>query len=142
MDPETRKGHFDRAVAYFNAGRFYEAHEDWEILWLESEDEHRLWLQGLIQYAAALVHYSRGFHARGFSRLLEQATEKVTGYEGETEGLDWPRLERDLVPWIEHGKAVTAGADLVKDAPQALPKVPMVEGYEPTPLPLEDEEED
>ena len=142
MDPETRKGHFDRAVAYFNAGRFYEAHEDWEILWLESENEHRLWLQGLIQYAAALVHYSRGFHARGFSRLMEQATEKVTGYEGETEGLDWPRFEQALVPWIAHGQAVTDGADLVKDAPPEVPVVPMVAGYVPSPLPLEAEDDD
>ena len=137
MDADTEKAHFDRAVAYFNDGRFYEAHEDWEELWHEAEGAHRLWLQGLIQYAAAFVHFARGFHASGFHRLMQQATEKVEDYDGNTQGLDWERLQADLAAWIEHGVAVGEGADLVKDAPGAPPTIQYVEGYVASPLPLD-----
>lgn len=132
---------FDRAVAYFNAGRYYEAHEDWEDLWHEAEGAHRLWLQGLIQYAAAFVHYSRGYYPRGFSVLMRQATEKVAGYAGPTHRIRWERLAEDLEPWIDHGVEVGAGADLVEAAPGPVPRIHYVEGHVPDPLPLEDPED-
>lgn len=137
MSPEEVRGRFDRAVAYWNEERFYEAHEDWEELWHGAEGDHRLWLQGLIQYAAALVHYARGFHARGFHVLMGQATEKVAGYSGPTHSLDWPRLYADLEPWREHGRRVASGeAELVHGAPE-VPKVHPAEGHTFAPLPLE-----
>ncbi len=144
MDPEptdTEAGRFDRAVAYFNAGRYFEAHEDWEELWLEAEGAHRLWLQGLIQYAAAFVHYSRGFFPRGYTVLMRQATEKVTDYAGRTHHIRWPELQADLAPWIAHGERVAGDADLVADAPPEVPRIGYEEGYTPQPLPLDPVEE-
>lgn len=44
----------------FDAGRFYEAHEEWEHEWLDSTGADRALLQGLIQTAAAYVHLRRG----------------------------------------------------------------------------------
>ncbi len=44
----------------FDAGRFYEAHEEWEHEWLDSEGVDRALLQALIQTAAAYVHLKRG----------------------------------------------------------------------------------
>lgn len=143
LTPEQVRGHFDRAVAHWNAGRFWHAHEDWEDLWREAEGDRRLWLQGLIQYAAAFVHFSRGFHASGFSRLLQQATEKVSGYAGETHHLDWPHLQQQLERWIAHGRRVAAGADLVDASLGAPPLLRYVRGYTPAPLPFDpDAEED
>ncbi|MDJ0973758.1 MAG: DUF309 domain-containing protein [Planctomycetota bacterium] len=138
----TDQRKFDRAVAYFNAGRYYEAHEDWEDLWNEAEGAHRLWLQGLIQYAAAFVHFSRGYYPRGFSVLMRQATEKVEGYDGDTHQIQWPRLADDLGVWISHGEQVGAGADLVADAPGPVPLIHYVDGFQPDPLPLEDDDDD
>lgn len=139
MSDEEWRGRFDRAVVLFNAGEFYEAHEDWEALWLEAEGDHRLWLQGLIQYAAAFVHYSRGFHASGFHRLMVQATEKVRDYEGDTEHMDWPAFWEAIQPWIAHGKAVAAGAELEVAGLPAPPTIGYEPLYEPRPLPLEGE---
>jgi hypothetical protein len=141
-DDEKVRGHFDRAVAYWNAGRYWHAHEDWEELWNEAHGEHRLWLQGLIQYAAAFVHFDRGFYSRGYARLMEQATEKVQDYTGPTHRLDWRRLERELGPWIEHGRRVAAGEDLRASAPGDPPRLHYEPGYEPAPLPLEELDED
>lgn len=138
MDAAEWQGRFDRAVAYWNQRRFYEAHEDWEALWLEAEGAQRLWLQGLIQYAAAFVHYERGFHANGFWRLLKQAQEKCDPYRGDTFHMDWATLDETLEPWRAHGRAVEAGADLRGDAPrQAPPRIAYTAGYEAAPLPLD-----
>jgi len=142
LDEERARGRFDRAVAYWNAGRFWHAHEDWEDLWNEAHGAHRLWLQGLIQYAAAFVHFDRGFYARGFARLMEQATEKVRDYAGPTHHLDWPRLERDLAPWTEHGRRVGRGEELRASAPGDPPHIHYVPGYVPDPLPPEEDDQE
>lgn len=133
------RGLFDRAVALFNAGAFYDAHEDWETLWHEAVGAERLWLQGLIQFAAAFVHYSRGFHASGYARLMEQAAAKVAGYEGRTWGWDARHFAADLVPWIAHGRQVAAGHPLA-DGPGSPPQLQPLPGYEPDPLPIEEED--
>ena len=138
MSAEERRGRFDRAVAYFNARRFFDAHEDWEEIWHECEGANRLWMQGLIQYAAAFVHLTRGFYANGFTRLMEQATEKVRSYDGDTERMRWDLFWDDVQPWIEHGKKVAAGADLTADAPGDPPVIRYEDGFVPAPLPLED----
>lgn len=140
LDPDAPldRGRFDRGVVLFNAGAFYDAHEDWEALWHEAEGAERLWLQGLIQVAAAFVHWSRGFHASGFSRLLVQAREKTEHYTGRTWGLDWPRAWAALGPWFAHGLAVSAGAGL-RDGPAAPPTLHALPDHESDPLPVEDE---
>ena len=63
MDEREADRLFDRAVAHWNAHGFHAAHEDWETLWNDAEGGRRAWLQGLIQYAAALFHFDRGFYA-------------------------------------------------------------------------------
>lgn len=55
MDPRVAQG-----VGEFNAGRFFEAHEFWEDLWLETVGHERLLLQGLIQIAAGYLKAESG----------------------------------------------------------------------------------
>lgn len=114
---------FDRAVRRFNERAFFEAHEDWEDVWRGALGDEKRWLQGLIQWAAAFVHYERGFHATGFVKLIREGRAKVEGYEGPTWGLDAPRLLRDMQAWFGHAERVDAGADLVHDAPARLPRM-------------------
>ena len=140
-DEQEVAGYFDRAVAHWNAGRFWHAHEDWEDLWNDAQGARKVWLQGLIQYAAAFFHFQRGFHASGFKRLLAQATEKVRGYPGPFQHLDAARLEAELAPWIAYGRAVAAGAAF-PEAPAPLPVLHFEPGYVPQPLPWEPDEGD
>jgi predicted metal-dependent hydrolase len=109
--------HFRDAVEHFNACRFWEAHEDWETMWHEAEDPKRRWLQAMIQLAAAFFHVERGFYASGFLKLLRGAEEKWAGYAGDTEGLDFQGLLRDLDPWRAHAKKVESGRPLAEDRP-------------------------
>jgi uncharacterized protein len=151
MDPETgadgfltaraAQGLFDRAVAHWNAGRYFESHEDWETLWHEAEGARRAWLQGLIQFAAAFHHFGRG-GASGFSKLVRSAAERAGGYAGDTAGIDFAALWTALRPWIAHGERAGAGADLRAGAPAAIPRIAYLEGIVPAPLPFEPSEEE
>ena len=47
-------------VLFFNAHDFFEAHEVWEELWMESHGDERKFVQGLIQAAVGLFHFSGG----------------------------------------------------------------------------------
>jgi hypothetical protein len=47
-------------VLLFNAQDFFEAHEVWEDLWVESHGNERRFYQGLIQAAVGLCHFGNG----------------------------------------------------------------------------------
>ena len=72
-------------IELFNAHHFWHAHEAWERAWLESRGDFRLFLQGLIQLAAAYHHVQRRTY-RGGMRLFDAALEKLSrvpeGYAG------------------------------------------------------------
>ena len=75
---------YKQGLAHIRARRFFEAHEDWERLWKTASGSDRLFLQGLIQLAAACVHIGRGNTAAA-KRLLALAKEKLDRF-GENEG--------------------------------------------------------
>ena len=49
-----------RGIELFNAGEFFDCHEAWEEIWLESDGVNRELLHALIQSAVALHHFQRG----------------------------------------------------------------------------------
>jgi uncharacterized protein len=67
---------FLQGVGLFNAGRFFEAHEEWERLWLSSKEPAKSFLQGMIQIAAAFHHYDRG-NLRGAKSLLASGFARI-----------------------------------------------------------------
>jgi uncharacterized protein len=48
-----------RGIDLFNSGSYWHAHEAWEEVWRNSQGDRKLFYQGLIQAAAALLHYDR-----------------------------------------------------------------------------------
>jgi predicted metal-dependent hydrolase len=63
----------ERGIELFNEGRFFEAHEAWEILWLNAEEpEDKQFLQGLIMAAGAFIHYAKR-ECAGAVTLLEKS---------------------------------------------------------------------
>src|SRR5215470_16086391 len=71
MDPVAR------GVELFNRGLYWEAHEAWEELWLELEDEPKLFLQGLIQLAAAYHKATVQMQPSGCVKLHRSALVKL-----------------------------------------------------------------
>ncbi|MBI4483653.1 MAG: DUF309 domain-containing protein [Acidobacteria bacterium] len=84
-DPESDR--YRRGVELFNAGEFFESHEVWEELWLEEPGPAKLFLQGLIQVAAAFHHFQQSNYA-GTRSLLKTGMEKLEGFRPRYGGID------------------------------------------------------
>ena len=65
-----------RGVELFNAEKFFECHEGWEVVWLKAEGEEREFLHAMIQAAAALHHVQRG-NWKGARSVGQRAIEKL-----------------------------------------------------------------
>ena len=65
---------FNRGIELFNSGKFWHAHEAWEQVWRRHHEGGRLFIQGLIQMAAAfhlLIEKKRYTGARSnFNKAL------------------------------------------------------------------------
>lgn len=77
----------------FNRGRFWDAHEAWEEVWLRWPDPDRRFVQGLIQLAAAWHHVTRG-NDRGARRLFEAAVAKLRPFPPGFLGIDREECQR------------------------------------------------
>jgi len=74
--PTDRETIFQRGLEAYRAGQHYEAHEFWEELWQDEEDdERRRFLQALIQIASAMHKILHDVGPRGSLRLLDRAIE-------------------------------------------------------------------
>jgi uncharacterized protein len=105
--PATGNTDLLEGIALFNEGRFWHAHEAWERRWLACDGDEKLFLQGLIQLAAAWHHVQRGTLS-GAVRLFDAALEKLShlpeGYRGvdRTEAIERARRHRDCISRGEH----------------------------------------
>ena len=79
-------------VRLFNEGHFWHAHEEWEDAWkAESDPVARLFYKGIIQTAAALVHWQRG-NPRGLQLNWGKARPKLMAFPSHVLGLDMQGL--------------------------------------------------
>lgn len=94
-------------LALFDAQQFWHAHEAWERLWLDASGDDKVFLQGLIQLAAAYHHVRRGTF-RGGVRLFDAALAKLAPFPGRHLGIDRAEvvaraaLHRDRIARGEH----------------------------------------
>lgn len=83
----------DRAVALFDAQRFFEAHEFFEHIWKHDDvpGVDRDFWKGVTQVAVGCVHTQRGNEV-GALTLLERAAGHLQGYPSPHHGVDTARL--------------------------------------------------
>jgi predicted metal-dependent hydrolase len=74
-------------IDLYNDGHYWNAHEAWEEVWLESERGMRNFYQGLIQVSAAFVHVTRNRYPGGV-KLLAEGIAKLERYPGEYMAVD------------------------------------------------------
>ena len=67
---------YTQGIEHFNTGRYFDAHEIWEEIWLQSSSEAKLFYQMLIQAAVGLHHYERG-NARGARGMHTNVVNKL-----------------------------------------------------------------
>jgi hypothetical protein len=82
------EAHLRAGVAIYNAGYYHAAHDAWEEYWLDlPAGEDRDFLQGLIQFTAAVYHVRNG-NAEGARGLAESAREYLDGLGTEFHGVE------------------------------------------------------
>jgi len=89
-------------VRLFNAGEFWHAHEQWEACWLVAAEPEATFYQGIIQAAAALVHWQRG-NPRGLRRNWEKGRPKLVALPATMQNLDLRALIADMDRFVAAG---------------------------------------
>jgi len=93
MQDLAREPAWSAAVAHFEAGRFWDAHEELEPWWLAAEGTPRAWAAGVIQLCAAL-HKARAMGSpRGGRRNFAKALRHLAIVPDHFGGTDVRRLE-------------------------------------------------
>jgi hypothetical protein len=89
-------------VALFNHGEWWHAHEAWEPAWLVAREPERTRYRGLIQVAAALVHWQRG-NPRGLWRNYAKARPQLIAVEDMPTIIALRRLRREMDRFVITG---------------------------------------
>lgn len=83
-------------VVLFNRHDYFEAHEVWESLWLDSGvGTDRRFVQALIQAAVALYHFGNG-NLRGAAKLFRSSRAYMDAFPSPHLGLDRTRFWHDM----------------------------------------------
>ncbi len=80
-----------KAIDHFNRGEYFEAHEVWEDYWVETMDERKCFLHGLVQAAVTLHHAKRGNYG-GARSLYERMKNNLHLYRPSYMALDVDRF--------------------------------------------------
>ena len=78
--------YFEEGIDLFNQGKFFECHEAWEEVWKRSDGDAKLFYQGIIQAAVAILHAQRG-NLTGAASLYGKASEKLDHLPSEHMGI-------------------------------------------------------
>jgi uncharacterized protein len=99
MDSHEKDRLYQRGLEAFNSAHFYDAHEHWEEVWLETPNPDKMFLQGLIQVAAAFHHYSRA-NLLGTRNLLQAGLHKLDRFPEVHGGLEIEALREAVRGWL------------------------------------------
>jgi hypothetical protein len=96
MTDEDRRD-MARGVELFNRRAFWESHEAWEQIWRRHAEPSRVFLQALIQLAAAYHQLHRGIH-HGVVKHLNNVALKLGPFSGRFLGVDVDGV-KEAVGW-------------------------------------------
>lgn len=99
---------FVRGVVEFNRQFFFEAHDLWEELWVETTGEHRLFYQGLIQTAVGCYHLSNG-NCKGACSQFGKALGKLDNYPAVYHGVNVQNLRDAIAVCLSEAENLRAG---------------------------------
>lgn len=112
----------EHGIGLFNAGRFWHAHEAWELVWQRQEEDERLFFQGLIQLAAAYHHLTVRKVRAGYVNNLRKSGAILRVFAPEYLGIEVsPLLEA-----IEEGLRAEGGDDVALPTERDLRLIPKI----------------
>lgn len=116
LGPEERLA-FERGVAEFNAGLFFECHDTLEDLWTGVRGPSRDFFQGLIQVAVAFHHLTGG-NLAGAESLLLRALGRLQKYPDRYFGFDLAGQRAELTAWLGRVRAGEVGGLALAELPK------------------------
>jgi uncharacterized protein len=102
---------FERGLALFNRGQYFACHEVWEELWLRSTGAEKLFCQGLIQAAVAILHAERG-NARGAASTWRKTRAKLEALPAIHHGIALGEFREALAEFFMRALDHGAGREL------------------------------
>lgn len=84
----------------YNTGRYFEAHEHWESVWLTLERSEKSFLQALVQITAAMHHLSNG-NSVGAASLMRRSLDRLSQYNLVFGGINVELLRQELFASLE-----------------------------------------
>lgn len=107
MTPTAADPRFARGVELFNAGRHFDAHEEWEHLWRECHQSDRRFVQSLIHAAVALYQWTRGNVAAARTQMA-RGRAKAADYPARHAGVESGRLWADVAAALDSPAGLAA----------------------------------
>ena len=123
-------------IVLFNRGDFFEAHEVWESLWMETFDADKQFYQGLIQAAVGLCHFCNG-NVRGAAKLYRSSHDYMKRYGDRHLGLDQAAFWREMDACFAELAAVSEPTRAIAIREELIPTMSL----DPTPDAWPDPEE-
>ena len=123
LDAEER-GLFEKGVAEFNAGYYFECHDTLEEMWMGVRGPARDFFQGLIQVSVAFYHLTGG-NLPGAQSMLGRALKRFERYPERYFGFDLAAHRAQLERWRQR-----IGRGDVETGPDELPRWQ----FDPAPL--------
>jgi uncharacterized protein len=86
MADDTGRDLWVEGIELFNAGAFFDCHEAWEEVWKRARGPEKLFYQGMIQAAVAILHVERG-NPGGARSTWQKARAKLEALPAEHMGI-------------------------------------------------------
>jgi predicted metal-dependent hydrolase len=103
----------ERGLDLIRKGRYFEAHEELELVWRAADASERDFYQGLVHVAVAWYQAGRGRPVATASQL-EKAGRRLAAFVPEHRGVD----VAGVLAQIERARAVVRGGSLELDGPR------------------------
>jgi hypothetical protein len=105
-------------IRLFNEEHFWHAHEEWEACWLAASEPDATFYKGIIQAAAALVHWQKG-NPRGLHLNWAKSCRKL-------ETLSSPYMGIDLLAFRATMETFIGCVEAIDAAQTEIPPVPRI----------------
>ena len=92
-------GELSEGLRCYRAGAFFEAHEHWEAVWLQSPEPQKTFLQGMIQAAGSFHHFRRG-NRNGARSMMHKALSRLDRYPESYEGIAVGAFRGNCRGWL------------------------------------------
>jgi predicted metal-dependent hydrolase len=83
----------------YATGKYFEAHEHWESVWLKCDEPEKTFLQALIQITAAFHHLQRK-NLKGTASLLRGALRRLDAFPAAYGGIEVEAIRESVREWL------------------------------------------